>query len=155
MRSIKKNKSRVYIAEKRDYLDCLKYLGQRPLKLIANSFYPNESEWKETHWSFKSNRHKVKDKKVLTNPKDTFQFSIANEFSKQDYHIHKSTLEIYISDFQMELESGEEEKFICKKGILIVPPGTRHRIKLFGTTYVLQVMQKKLPINSDKEIIKG
>ena len=47
------------------------------------------------------------------------------------------------------------EKFICKKGILIVPPGTRHKIKLFGTTYVLQVMQKNLPINSDKEILYG
>jgi hypothetical protein len=150
----RKTRSHVFIAEKHDYVECLQCLGTRPLKLIANSLYPNESEWKNMNWTFKSDRRKVKNKKVLLNPKDTFQFSVANKSSKQDYHVHKSTLEIYISDARMEIETREAGKTICRKGIVIVPPGIGHRIKLHGTTYVLQLMQKKLPIDMDKIIIK-
>jgi hypothetical protein len=153
MKSTHKKKPHIFIAEKHDYLECLTYLGTRPLKIIAKSLYPQESEWRDLHWTFKSNRTKVSNKKVLVNAKDTFQFSIANELSKQDYHIHKSTLEIYISDFKMEIETREAGKTICKKGVVIVPPRIGHRMKLFGTTYVLQVMQKKIPIDTDKKII--
>jgi hypothetical protein len=54
----------------------------------------------------------------------------------------------------MEIETREEGKIICGEGIVIVPPGIGHRMKLSGTTYVLQVMQKKLPIDTDKSILK-
>jgi len=155
MRSNNKNKPHVYIAEKHEYAECLRNLGARPLKLIANSLYPNESEWHDMVWTFKSGRGAVKDKKVLLNPRDTFQFSIAHTSSKQDYHTHKSTLEIYISDFKMEIETKESGKIICKKGIIIVPPGIGHRVKLHGMTYVFQVMQGKVPISTDKFIIKA
>ena len=96
----------------------------------------------------------MKNKGVLLNPKDNVQLSIAHELSKQDSHVHKSTLEIYISDFIMELISKEADSTICEKVIVIIPPCISHRIKFSGMTYVLQVLQNDLAIDSDKEIIK-
>jgi hypoxanthine phosphoribosyltransferase/quercetin dioxygenase-like cupin family protein len=143
-----------FFAEKEDLETCLDLLDKRPLKLIAPDLYDNESKWEKDAWSFSVENSKVIDKKVLLNQRDSFQFSIANSKSKQDFHVHKSTLEIYVSDFDIELFLNKgETPDIKAKGVLIIPPNVRHRVKLEGLTYVFQINQKKAKISQDKIIV--
>ncbi|MFB0525142.1 MAG: hypothetical protein ACETVZ_06340, partial [Phycisphaerae bacterium] len=80
-----------------DLAKCLTLMGQRPLKLVANKIFKDESLWDEPQWSFTSRKGKVEDKKLLLNLGDEFQFSVANEHSKQELHLHKQIFEICIS----------------------------------------------------------
>lgn len=93
-------------------------------------------------WEFSRDGDNIIDKKLLAFPRDSFQFSVANEQSKQDFHLHAGVLEIYISNSPIELayeKDGREEKLGVPSGILIVPPGVVHRVKLHGLTHVFQV----------------
>lgn len=152
--SIKKNrKTRVFIADKSRYEACLRLLGARPLKLITNSLYGDESEWAGGAWSYVQGGSSVKDKKILVNAKDTFQFSIANEHSKQDNHVHEGAVEIYVSDHPMGISvAGRSRPYKKISGIVIIPPGVIHKMKLSGITYVFQVVQNGLKIASDKKV---
>jgi hypothetical protein len=141
-------------ANRRDLEACLTALGKRPLKIIANSLYDDELDWKDAKWNFKKDTNGRIRKALLVNRKDSFQLSVANEKSKQDYHIHNSTLEIYISDFPMKLfTSGARTTVIDTCGLLIVPPKIEHKVELHGFAYVLQIKQGKVPIDKDKKII--
>ena len=79
------------VAELKDLSKCLNRVGERPLKLIADKVYKkfNETEWDVPKWSFASDNGIIQDKKLLSNVDDTFQFSIANGQSKQDFHAHR------------------------------------------------------------------
>jgi len=80
-----------------DLAECLQLLGSRPLKLIADAVQPafRESFWDDPQWKFSRDADTIADKKLLPFPEDSFQFSLANEQSKQDFHLHSSVLEIY------------------------------------------------------------
>jgi len=145
------------IAELNDLTDCISQLGERPLKLIAERAYKkfNESKWNVPKWSFVQGNGIIKDKKLLSNPDDTFQFSIANRRSKQDFHLHKNIIEIYVSYSKMEISyiSGKKEKTMqIPKGVLIVPPKVMHKVKLHGVTFVFQGSTKDSKVHEDKEI---
>lgn len=143
------------VAELNGLVDCLKLLGQRPLKLLANKFHENESMWNTSEWSFVASEGKVIDKKLLLNPKDTFQFSIADERSKQDFHMHKKTFEIFVSYSKMEVVysvEGEKKTAQVSKGILIMPPNLPHRVRLYGPSFVFQATIGGEKIHNDKEI---
>ncbi|GAH45520.1 unnamed protein product, partial [marine sediment metagenome] len=124
--SLKKSKERhpkfPLIAELSDLTKCLNLLGQRPLKLIANEFLEDESQWDKSRWSFSSTGEKIKDKKLLLNLKDEFQFSIGDEHSKQDFHVHHKVYEIFASYSKMEMtyfSDGREKIAQVSKGVFI------------------------------------
>jgi hypothetical protein len=142
-----------FFAKKEDLETCLNSLNERPLKLVAPDLRENESEWEEKRWTFSEENSNIVDKKVLLNRKDSFQFSVANSKSKQKFHVHRSTLEIYVSDFDIELFLKDNEKSSIKSnGLLIIPPNIPHKVRLDGLTYVFQISQKKAEISQDKEI---
>ncbi|HLN00186.1 MAG TPA: hypothetical protein VK335_12930 [Bryobacteraceae bacterium] len=142
-----------------DLAECLQLLGSRPLKLIADAVQPafRESFWDDPQWKFSRDADTIADKKLLPFPEDSFQFSLANEQSKQDFHLHSSVLEIYASNFPLELRytTGAEEKNIgVPSGILIVPPGVAHCVKLHGLTFVFQVAISG-KVHNDKVMVES
>ena len=147
------------VASLADLAECLRLLGSHPLKLIADAVQPafQESFWNDPVWTFSRDANVV-DKKLLPFPEDSFQFSVANEQSKQDFHLHASVLEIYVSNFPMELLyiTGAEEKNLgVPSGILIVPPGVAHRVTLHGLTFVFQVAIRGAKVHSDKIVVES
>ena len=141
-----------------DLAECLKLLGSHPLKLIAEAVQPafHESVWNDEVWKFSRYADTVADKKLLPFPGDSFQFSIANEQSKQDFHLHASVLEIYASNFRIELvyeASDAEETLSVPSGIIIVPPGVSHRVNLHGLTFVFQVAIAGGSVHNDKIVV--
>lgn len=145
------------IAELNDLANCLNQLGEKPLKLIAEKVYRkfNEVEWDTPKWSFVQNNGIIEDKKLLSNVNDTFQFSIANSESKQDFHVHKKIFEIYVSYSKIEISyimNNREETMQVSKGVLIVPPGVVHKIKLHGITFVFQASSKGSKVHEDKHV---
>lgn len=145
------------VAEMNDIINCLNRLGERPLKLVADKACKefNETEWNMPKWSFTSANGLIEDKKLLSNPDDTFQFSLASERSKQDFHAHKKVFEIYVSYSGMEISyiRDDIEKIIrIPNGVIIVPPGVVHKIKLASITFVFQAGMKGSKVHKDKEV---
>jgi hypothetical protein len=143
-----------------DLAECLRLLGSRPLKLIADAVQPvfHESFWNDPLWTFSRDSDTVTDKKLLPFSEDSFQFSLANEQSKQDFHLHASVLEIYVSNFPIELlytRGGEEKILGVASGILIVPPGVAHRVNLHGLTFVFQVAVRGGNVHNDKTVVES
>jgi len=127
--------------------------------LIAEAAQPafRESHWNDAMWGFSRDGHTISDKKILAFPDDQFQFSVANEQSKQDFHLHASVLEIYVSNSPVELvyrKEGVEEALAITSGILIVPPGIAHKIKLHGMTFVFQVALHSGQVHNDKTLVE-
>jgi hypothetical protein len=152
-----KPSDKFFYAPKKKIVDCLSYLDieYKPIKLIAPSLFQFETEWVDSEWFFSVINNQVIDKKVLLNKSDFFQFSVASENSKQDKHVHDSTLEIYISDFEIGVYiKDNEETEINTPGIVIIPPGLVHKVKLSGLTYVVQINKKLFKIENDKIIIE-
>ena len=137
---------------------CMSMLGQQPLKLVAPELYKNEVVWIEPEWKFRSENGIIQEKSLLLNERDFFQFSVANEESKQDWHYHRAVFEIYLSDHEMKLEyrdsltSRDEKEIVVKKGALLVPPSIPHRVHLSGNTYVFQASYEGDGLSSDKVI---
>jgi hypothetical protein len=147
------------IAELNDLKHCIEKMGERPLKLIADGVYKkyNETEWDTPKWSFIEKNGIIEDKKLLPILESTFQFSIANNESKQDLHFHKKTYEIFISNSKIEIffiKDQKENTININNGLLIVPPGIIHKIKLYGFTYVFQASIENVKIHKDKEIVE-
>lgn len=147
------------IAKLGDITNCLDRMGESPLKLVAGKVCKkfNESEWNISEWSFKTMNGLIEDKKLLSNPDDTFQFSLANEHSKQEFHAHKNIFEIYVSYSKMEIsyiKDGLEENMQIPNGVIIVPPGVAHKMKFYGITFVFQASTKGSKIHEDKVLLK-
>lgn len=141
-----------------DLADCLRLLGERPLKLIADAVQPalHESPWNDSLWSFSRHAGAITDKKLLAFPPDSFQFSIANEHSRQEFHFHASVLEIYVSDSPIDLiyaKDGRQQTLAVPCGVLIVPPGVAHQVKLQGLTFVFQVAIRGRQVHNDKTVV--
>lgn len=142
-----------------DLARCLQLLGSRPLKLIADAVQPGlcESLWSSAAWKFSYDNTVVSDKNLLPFPEDAFQFSLANERSKQDFHRHASVLEIYASSFSIELlfeNEGRPETLSVPSGVVIVPPGVSHRVTLHGLTFVFQVAVRGGQVHNDRTIVE-
>lgn len=143
----------VFYAPKKDINECLNYLGDKPLKLIAPELYDLESEWIDKLWTFQLEKNSIKDKKVFLNINDLFQISVANSQSKQEKHIHKSTFEVYISESEIEVfTTNDENPTIKSNGVILIPPNVLHYVKLQGLTYVIQISSSSKKIKHDKEI---
>jgi len=139
-----------------DLAKCLTLMGQRPLKLVAKKLFEDESLWDKPKWSFTSSKAKVEDKKLLLNLGDEFQFSVASEHSKQEFHLHKKIFEICISESKMEIEyvyEGALKASEIAKGALIVPPNVLHKIQLHGLTFVFQCAIKGGMVHDDREVV--
>ncbi len=127
------------------------------MKLIADAVQPtfHESEWRDPHWTFTHDGDSLTDRKLLAFAEDSFQFSVADEQSKQDFHLHEKVAEIFVSNFPLELsfrKDGREEKLSVPSGALIVPPGIAHRIQLHGLTFVFQVATQGGQVHNDKTL---
>jgi hypothetical protein len=142
-------------AELDDLAKCLNFMKQRPLKLISDTLYEDESPWKEGKWSFEIKDRDIIDKKLLLNPRDVFQFSIANERSIQEFHQHNEVAEIFITQSPMKIYYGQKGKESpeISKGILVVPPGVRHKTELSGLTFVFQCAVNGGMVHDDREVI--
>jgi hypothetical protein len=142
-------------AEQRDIEDCLTLLGKRPLKIVANELHRDETPWNGGKWLFTQEQAEVVDKKLLVNACDIFQFSVANESSRQEYHTHKGVVEIFVGQSQMRVyygPAGRERSMEVSRGVLIVPPHLRHKVELWGCTFVFQCAVHGVIINNDKEL---
>jgi len=147
------------VAHLGDLEDCLKLLGNHPLKLIAEAAQPSlgESFWTEPRWAFHAEGNSVTDKPLLALTEDSFQFSLANERSNQDFHFHARVLEIYVSNSRIEityLAGGKEEDLALDRGVLIVPPGLPHKVKLHGLTFVFQAAMNGGQVHNDKVLVE-
>jgi len=156
--------SHPFYAEMESLEACLTQLDTKPLKLIVGETLDqpgvHETKWQEkpTKWGW-SEQNGLITKPVLTTQKDIFQLSLANQTSRQDWHRHKSAVEIFASDKPMKLvfekpDSEEErEELNVEKGIFIIPPGIWHEVTLEGTTFVFQASLTGDRISSDKETV--
>ena len=145
------------VAEIDDLVSCLNLLGDRPVKLVANDFFGDESQWDTIQWSFQVTQGKVTDKKLLPNPEDSFQFSVANESSKQDLHVHEKVYEIYVAPSGAEVDycsAGSRRSAQVSKGVLIVPPNLPHKVKLFGPTFVFQAATQGGAVDTDRRQVR-
>jgi general stress protein CsbA len=148
--------SHPFYAEMGNLERCLAFLGDVPLKLVVGGTLDRpgirEVPWESPRWAWHSD-YKTITKAVLLNQRDVFQFSLANASSKQDWHRHSDTFEIYVSNRPMELEYGEpgaEERIHVNQGVLIVPPGVRHEAQLQGNTFVFQATLAGQGLGEDK-----
>ncbi len=137
--------------------ECLRLLGSRPLKLIAEAVQPvfHESGWLDGQWNFSRDGETITDKKLLAFAEDSFQFSVANERSKQDFHFHEKVAEIFVSNSPLELtyrKGNLDETLRVPSGVLIVPPGIAHQVKLNGLTFVFQVATQGGQVHTDKAV---
>jgi hypothetical protein len=144
-------------AEQDDLESCLESLKNRPLKLIAGGLYNDEVVWEKLKWDFQVNETRdIVNKKLLLNTKDNFQISVANQHSKQDFHLHEQLYEIYISVSKICCEyfvdGHEDHPVSISHGILIIPPGVTHKVKLSGTTYVFQCSISNCTVGGDRLI---
>ena len=155
--------SHPFYAEMETLEACLTQLGAKPLKLIVGETLDQpgirETEWQEepAKWDW-SEENGFLTKPALTTENDKFQFSLANQTSRQDWHRHKSAVEIFASDRPMKLvfekpdsEAHEREEFKVDEGIFIIPPGIWHEIALEGTAFVFQASLDGGKIRNDKE----
>jgi quercetin dioxygenase-like cupin family protein len=130
-------------AELADLENCLRSLGKRPLKLIADEVRPEfgETAWEDPAWCVK---------KLLAHAEDSFQFSIGGPQSKQDYHRHDYTFEIFVSysPITVWFEGGERR---VQSGVVIIPPGVAHRVEFSGTTFVFQAATGGAQVHADRE----
>ncbi len=129
----------------------------RPLKLIAEAIQPvlHESEWREAQWSFARDGDSITNRNLLAFAEDSFQFSIADGQSKQDFHRHEKVAEIFVSNFPLELtyRTDEREQTLrVASGVLIVPPGITHRVRLHGLTFVFQAATQGGQVHNDKAV---
>lgn len=141
-----------------DMKACLRLLGERPLKLVAEAVQPalRETEWSRPAWTFRIDANRLTERNLLAMPQDTFQFSVADERSKQDFHSHAKVLEVYASEARLEivyLKDGREHELTVEGGVLIVPPGVPHRVRLHGLTFVFQVGLYGGQVHDDKVVI--
>jgi hypothetical protein len=148
------------IVELNDLSKCLKQMGERPLKLIAERVCKEfgESEWDTPEWSFEQQNGIIEDKKILSNPDDTFQLSIANNKSKQEFHLHQKVFEIFVSNSKIKIffvRNNKEETMEVANGVLIVPPGIMHKVELHGITFVFQSTVKGSKVHEDKQVAKN
>jgi len=140
-----------------DLAECLRLLAPRPLKLIAETVQPalHESEWRDAQWSFARDGSSITNRKLLAFAEDSFQFSVADGQSKQDFHCHEKVAEIFVSNFPLELtyrKDGREETVRVASGVLIVPPGIAHRVRLDGLTFVFQAATQGGQVHNDKSV---
>jgi hypothetical protein len=152
---------KAYFASMDKLEQCLEQLKDKPLKLIADERWTQpqfeEIPWEDSEWTILTEGDKIR-KPILLNRRDLFQFSLANESSKQDWHYHKYVFEIYLSYYPITLEYRElsPQKNIqslkVSKGIMIIPPGLPHRVTLSGTTFVFQASLAGKGLSEDKVI---
>ncbi len=148
------------IAELNDLTNCLEQMGDRPLKLIADMVCRKfgETEWDKPQWSYVHREGIIEDRKLLPNSNDTFQFSIANNKSKQEFHLHQEVFEIFVSDSKIKIvfiRDKKEETMEVSSGVLIVPPGIMHKVEIHGITFVFQSTIKGSKIHEDKQVAKN
>ena len=145
----------IHYATQEDLINCLNLLKNRGLKLIVPNCLSDEKEWKESKWTHTFDNNGIIKKDVLLNTNDNFQLSVANSETKQDYHLHHDTFDIYISNEIITVfdEIGGEPK-IKSNGIVIIPPGNPHLVKLSGLTYVFQINEKLSTVQKDKVIVE-
>ena len=130
-----------------DLESSLASLGKRPLKLIAEAVRPEfgETPWEEAEWIFK---------KLLPHAPDSFQFSMGGPTSKQDFHRHDHTFEIYVSYSPMTVHFENAEGAISERrvesGVLIIPPGVAHQVAFSGTAFVFQAATGGAQVHSDR-----
>jgi hypothetical protein len=145
-----------YVAQLSDIELCLSQMAPRPLKLIADQLCPslNESPWLDTQWAFSCQDGRLQDRKLLAQTEDSFQLSVADSLSNQDYHKHEAVFDIYASVHPIQvayrLEGGTEQRVDIQAGIVIVPPGLEHRMKLSGITFVFQAATQGGQVHGDK-----
>ena len=154
----------VFCAEVNKVEECLGFLGNKPLKLIADEKWSRatfkEIDWETAKWDYFHDGEKI-IKPVLLNQRDIFQFSVANEKSKQDWHYHRHVFEIYVSsspiavDYKKVSDTGEVQSSKVEEGVLVVPPGLLHKVTLSGTTYVFQATMAGKNLSKDKVITKN
>ena len=148
-----------FYAEMEDMERCLASLGNTPLKLITGGTLgrPGVEEvvWESPQWTCHLDEELI-SKPVLLNRRDVFQFSLASASSRQDWHYHNSTFEVYVSDAPMDVEyveQGAERKtqaLHVNRGVLIMPPGIPHKVGLSGHTFVFQATLASQGLGEDK-----
>jgi hypothetical protein len=127
--------SHPFYAERQDLEQCLGVMVEIPLKLVANGTLDRPSTlsrpaikevvWGSPQWTWQQSSGAI-IKPVLLNRRDVFQFSLANASSRQEWHQHSSTFEVYVSDNPIDLdyeEQGARKNLKVNRGVLIVPPG--------------------------------
>jgi hypothetical protein len=152
-----------YFAEKEDINRCLKALNGHPMKLVVSNLFARpgveEKPWVIPKWAFEEkNGTLVKPAFVTT--KDVFQFSVADARSRQDWHFHDSVFEIFLSAYPIMVEyldtiSPDIQTLEVRDGMLMLPPGLKHKVTLNGMTYVFQAtLAEDGGINQDKTLVE-
>ena len=146
-------------AENADIQHCLQVSHGMPLKLVIDSLWSRphlqEVPWEQSKWAFEQEGEKV-IRPAFIPPKDVFQFSVADEHSRQDWHYHEYVYEMFVSDQPILLEyqeqlSGSVLALTVQNGFLMVPPRLNHKVTLSGMTYVFQVsLAEEVGIAKDK-----
>lgn len=148
-----------FYAEMEDLERCIGALGNIPLKLVAggtlNRPGVEEVVWESPQWTYHLGEDSI-TKPVLLNRRDVFDFSLANASSKQDWHYHNSTFEVYVSDGPIDVEYYEQgagrttQALHVNRGVLIMPPGIPHKVSLSGNTFVFQATLAGQGLGEDK-----
>jgi hypothetical protein len=142
------------IAETPQLAACLELLRGRPIKLVAEARHDDETSWTSPIWTFQERDGHLIVKDLLDLPADRFQFSVANEQSRQVPHKHLSVFEIYISTHPMKVwyrrPDGTSQVLTVENGAILVPPTVEHNVTLRGLTFVVQCATSDHRVSSDK-----
>jgi hypothetical protein len=152
-----------FCAEMEDLEQCLASLGPVPLKLVVGEMLDRngirEEPWVSRKWTYRRSDGSI-TKDVLLNRRDVFQFSLANASSRQDWHYHNSTFEVYVSDDVINLAyeepgtEGKQQTLRIDRGVLIIPPGIPHKVSLSGNTFVFQATLAGQGLDGDKFLVR-
>jgi hypothetical protein len=136
---------------------CLKILGDRPLKLIADRLYPDERRWSARRWSFQRFGGGSLKKDLLVNRQDHFQFSVAGSASHQDFHYHSGSYESLATSKGLSFISSESGRLVSNEAgehtILTFPPNVKHEVRLGEITFVFQASVASAKIHADKTVV--
>lgn len=85
------------------------------------------------------------DNDLSQNANGPFAVSFANEKAPQDEHVHKQHIEIYFSEhpmntkYRLKRDSKTRIGALKSGGVIIFGPGVAHKIRLWGTTIVIEI----------------
>ena len=152
-----------YFAENKDIIRCLESLNGHPLKLVVSDLFVRpgmeEKPWVQSEWGFEV-KNGTLVKSAFVTEKDVFQFSVADARSRQDWHFHNSVFEIFLSAHPIRIEYMDSilpdiQTIEVQDGMLMVPPGLKHKVTLHGITYVFQAtLAEGGGINQDKTVVE-
>lgn len=149
-----------------DLRACLASMKPRPIKLVVSNLWKDEFPWEPVEWRWKKEGNTIA-RLVLLDRGGQFGVSFADEWSRQEFHVHSSAYDTYVSSKPVELawSSKQSDRPILFPSsaqampgglfCVTIPPGVWHRATLKALTFVIQQSTERGGLMSDSRRALG